>query len=110
MLQEEIRHHSLEVAKQIWRASTAHIYGWGDKNSKLLHWLASRPLAGRIIPEVEDNCGRMCCSSLATALVFADHYATLYAAAPRSETEKTIPLIDDIPLPKISGGRKVSIG
>ena len=31
-----------DKARQTWQATRSHIYQWGDKSSKTLHWLCSR--------------------------------------------------------------------
>ncbi|KAJ1205830.1 hypothetical protein NDU88_001256 [Pleurodeles waltl] len=101
-VREEIRHLVLESAKHLWRASAAQIYGWGDKNGKLLHWLAIRPLANRIIPEIRDDSGALATTPVEIAQSFASYYARLYAEQPRPTIERESPLLNDITLSRVS--------
>ncbi|KAJ1155452.1 hypothetical protein NDU88_008182 [Pleurodeles waltl] len=105
-VREEIKHLALESAKHMWRASSARIYGWGDKNGKLLHWLATRPLANRIIPEIRDDTGILLKTPIEIAQSFASYYARLYAEHPRPAVEKASPLLNDITLARVSQATK----
>ncbi|KAJ1161341.1 hypothetical protein NDU88_001828 [Pleurodeles waltl] len=101
-VREEISHLVLESAKHLWRASAARVYGWGDKNGKLLHWLATRPLANRIIPEIRDDSGALSKTPIEIAQSFASYYACLYAEHPRPTIERESPLLNDITLSRVS--------
>ncbi|KAJ1164603.1 hypothetical protein NDU88_005039 [Pleurodeles waltl] len=102
MVREEIKHIMLDSARCIWRASVARIYGWGDKNGKLLHWLAARPLASRVIPEILEPSDALSRTPAEIAQSFASYYAHLYAMHPRPAIEKETPLLNEITLPRIS--------
>ncbi|KAJ1155329.1 hypothetical protein NDU88_008059 [Pleurodeles waltl] len=100
-VREEIKHTALESEKHIWRASAARIYGWGDKNGKLLHWLATRPLANRVIPEIMEDSGSLSKTPIEIAQRFASYYTRLYAEHPRPTAEKESPLLNGITLPSV---------
>lgn len=83
-LRDEIPQAFLEAAKLLWRSSVARMYGWGDENVKLLHWLATYPMANRIIPEMLHANGAIHQTPAGVAHCFADYCTTLYTAQPPS--------------------------
>ncbi|KAJ1119450.1 hypothetical protein NDU88_007635 [Pleurodeles waltl] len=101
-VREDIKHIMLDSAKHMWRASAGRIYGWGDKNGKLLHWLATRPMANRIIPEILDDSGTLVKTAVEIAHSFASYYARLYARHPRPAVERESPLLNEITFPGVT--------
>ena len=92
----------LEEAKMHWWASTQRVYDRGDKNGKLLYWLAADSRPSQIIPYVLDRSGTPRYQTEDIAATFAEYYKTLYTAQPRSDREIERPMIMDLPLPCLS--------
>lgn len=79
-IRTELRQLSLDAARLLWLSSVARVYGWGDKNSSILHRLATYPRANRIIPEIIAQDRSLCRSPAEMAHAFASYYHQLYAA------------------------------
>ena len=92
----------MEEAKAWWRASTQRVYECGDKNGKLLYWLAAGSRASPIIPSVMDEKGEMCVKAPDIAATFARFYKKLYAKRPRSPREVERSIVWDFSLPQLS--------
>ena len=92
----------LEEAKTHWRASTQRVYASGDKNGKLLYWLAAGNKTSQIVPSVVDGQGILQSRSSEIVTSFAAYYKKLYAPGARSNAELERPLLGDIPLPRLA--------
>ncbi|KAJ1192476.1 hypothetical protein NDU88_001783 [Pleurodeles waltl] len=106
LIREEIHHLTLETAKHMWHASTARVYGWGDKSRKLIHWLATQPLAGRVVPEIVNDSGPTSQTPQDIAQSFATYYTRLYAEHARPQLEREVPLLRDLFFPRISAAER----
>ena len=92
----------MEEAQQYWRTSTQRVYDQGDKNGKLLYWLALYDQPPTIVPAIKDCTGPSRSQTEEIAGVFADYYRALYAAQPRLGDEEILVFLEDIALPSLS--------
>ena len=92
----------MEEARACWRASTQRVYESGNKNGKLLYWLATGPKASPIIPFILDEKGEKHEKAIHIAQIFATYYKELYAKRPRSRAEMERSIVWDFSLPTLT--------
>ncbi|KAJ1213725.1 hypothetical protein NDU88_001357 [Pleurodeles waltl] len=92
----------LTRAWEAWLPTHSHVYQWGDKASKMLHWLFTHRTASTPVAYLESTEGAHITGSGDIVTAFVTFYSTLYGSKSTGLPEGLYQFVEDVLVPRLS--------